>query len=330
MSERKIIVIPPKPQLEHRKEVGVYCRVSSNKPEQLESLAAQISELVRFVRLAGMYNLYDVYIDIMSGSETENRYGFLRMLEDCRRHAINLIVCKSISRFGRNTEEMLRSIREIKEHGVNVFFQLENINTLDSDTEHILTIIEAHREYEIKAKSESIRAGLEARAKTGSSGFYRRRCYGYQKGSDGELEIVPEEADVVRTIFDLYLKGASIGRIAAILTERGIKSPTGKDRWYNRTIDELLSNEKYIGDVVLVKSIAPRGKRGRRIKNDGYADQYRMSDSHPAIVSQEAFEAVQAEKKRRSNFEVSEEGKKRRTNRYSSTYQPLQTDSHDV
>jgi DNA invertase Pin-like site-specific DNA recombinase len=269
MSERKIIVIPPKPQLEHRKEVGVYCRVSSNKPEQLESLAAQISELVRFVRLAGMYNLYDVYIDIMSGSETENRYGFLRMLEDCRRHAINLIVCKSISRFGRNTEEMLRSIREIKEHGVNVFFQLENINTLDSDTEHILTIIEAHREYEIKAKSESIRAGLEARAKTGSSGFYRRRCYGYQKGSDGELEIVPEEADVVRTIFDLYLKGASIGRIAAILTERGIKSPTGKDRWYNRTIDELLSNEKYIGDVVLVKSIAPRGKRGRRIKNDG-------------------------------------------------------------
>ena len=306
--------------MERPKEVGVYCRVSTRSQEQMESLAAQVSELVRFVRKAGIYNLYDVYIDVMSGAHQKNRPAFQRMLNDCRNHNLNLIICKSISRFGRNTEEMLKSVREIKECHVNVYFQLENLNTMDAESEHIMTIIEAFRESENKAKSDNIRMGLKMRAKDGSSGFYHRRCYGYQKNAKGELEIVPEEAEVVRTIYSIYLQGASINKIISFLKEKGIKSPTGKDNWYSKTIDEILSNEKYYGDVILVKSVSLTGIGGKRVKNDGYAEKYHASENHPAIISREVFEAVQTEKKKRSNYDYTGEGKKRRKNRYTSSF----------
>ena len=198
MSAKEIRMIPVKPRLVERLEVGVYCRVSTRSVEQMASLAAQVSEMVRFVRRAGVSSLHDVYIDVMSGAQTENRPGYQRMMEDCRNHSINLIVCKSISRFGRNMVEMLQSIREIKEYGVNVFFQLENLNTQDARNELIMSLIEACREEEIKGRSESIRMGLRMRAEAGTSGYYRRRCFGYKKDEDGKLEIEPTEAEVVR------------------------------------------------------------------------------------------------------------------------------------
>lgn len=320
MPSKQVFQLPALSKLDHPKEIGIYCRVSTKSQEQMESLATQVSELVRFVRKAGIYNLYDIYIDVMSGAYQKNRPAFQRMLNDCRNHNLNLIICKSISRFGRNTEEMLKSVREIKECHVNVYFQLENLNTMDADTEHIMTIIEAFRESENKAKSDNIRMGLEMRARNGSSGFYHRRCYGYQKNTNGELEIVPEEAEVVRTIYSVYLQGASINKIISFLKEKGIKSPTGKDNWYSKTIDEILSNEKYYGDVILVKSVSLTGIGGKRVKNIGYAERYQASENHPPIISREMFETVQAEKKKRSNYDYSEEGKKRRRSRYTSTF----------
>ena len=167
MSAKEICMIPVKPRLVERQEVGVYCRVSTRSVEQIASLAAQVSEMVRFVRRAGVSSLHDVYIDVMSGAQTENRPGYQRMMEDCRNHSINLIVCKSISRFGRNMVEMLQSIREIKEYGVNVFFQLENLNTQDARNELIMSLIEACREEEIKGRSESIRMGCGCERRQG-------------------------------------------------------------------------------------------------------------------------------------------------------------------
>ncbi len=178
-----------------------------------------------------------------------------------------------------------------------------------------MTIIEAYRESENKAKSDNIRMGLKMGALTGTSGLYRRRCYGYRKAADGSLEIDPEEAKVVQTIYKIYLEGASIGKIVSYLMGKGINSPTGKEKWYNRTVDEILNNEKYIGDVILVKSISPGGIGSKRIRNAGFAEQYKLDHSHSAIISRETFEEVQAEKKRRSNFEETESGRKRREKR---------------
>ena len=316
---KQVICIPPAPKLERRIDVGVYCRVITRSTEQINSLANQISELVRFVRHELGWALYDVYIDVMSGSESENRAGFQRMLDDCKSHNISLVICKSISRFGRNTVEMLQSVKMMKECGVNVYFQLENLNTQDSETEHIMTVIEAFREEESKEKSKNIRMGMQMRAAAGTSGFYRRRCYGYKK-RDGELEIVPEEAEIVNKIFTMYIEGASIGQIVKHLTSIGIKSPSGKDRWYNRTVDEILSNEKYVGDVILVKSININGMGSKRIKNDGQAAKYRLDQGHQAIISHSMFEAAQQAKKERSNYEVTESGKTRKKKRYMSTY----------
>ncbi len=329
MSAKQVYQVPTLPTLDRVEEVGVYCRVSTRSQEQLESLAAQVSELVRFVRQAGIYNLYDVYIDIMSGALTENRPAYQRMLSDCKNHNINIIVCKSISRFGRNTAEMLQSVREIKACGVNVYFLLENLNTQDSETEHIMTVIEAYRESENKVKSDNIRMGLKMRAMTGTSGLYRRRCYGYCKDTDGSLKIDPEEAKVVQTIYKIYLEGASINKIVTYLMGQGVKSPTGKEKWYSRTVDEILSNEKYIGDVILVKSFSPDGIGGKRIKNMGYAEKYKMERSHSAIISRETFEAVQAEKKRRSNYEETESGKGQRKKRYTSSFCLHSEDTND-
>ena len=230
MSTKTVYQIPMLPTYDRPKEVGVYCRVSTRSQEQLESLAAQVSEMVRFVRHAGAYDLYDVYIDIMSGAHSEKRPAFQRMLTDCENHNINLIVCKSISRFGRNTAEMLQSVRKIKECGVNVYFQLENLNTQDSETEHIMTVIEAYRESENKIKSDNIRMGLKMRALTGSSGLYRRRCYGYCKDDEGNLKVDPGRK---QESFRPSIKYTSKGQASAKL------SPTSRGRGSNPLLEKI-------------------------------------------------------------------------------------------
>ena len=129
---KQVICIPPAPKLERRIDVGVYCRVSTRSTEQINSLANQISELVRFVRHELGWALYDVYIDVMSGSESENRAGYQRMLDDCKSHNISLVICKSISRFARNTVDCLDYVRELKALGIAVMFEKENINTMSA------------------------------------------------------------------------------------------------------------------------------------------------------------------------------------------------------
>ena len=321
MPEKKVRVVYHSPSIPPLyKQVGIYARVSTRSPEQMNSLAAQVSELVRMFRNDYKVRIYDVYIDIMSGAHTENRPAYQRMIDDCRNKKLDLIVCKSISRFGRNTEEMLISLREIKTCGVNVFFQVENLNTADASSEHILTIIEAFCQAENQARSDNIKISLRNSAATGRSKNYSCPCYGFQKDENGQLIISEPEAANVQLIFDAYLQGATIKQIVGLLKELHVLSPSGKEDWCQKSVDDMLSNEKYVGDVILMKTIRIGGPGSKRIKNHGEEAQYKATASHQAIITREQFEAVQKEKERRCNVETNGTEKNRKSTRYKSTF----------
>ena len=314
----KVFYPPAFPQ---EKRVGIYCRVSSKHEEQLSSLSSQVSYFTKMVGRQPRWRLTDIYIDIKSGETISARAEFNRLLDDCRRGVIDMVVTRSICRFGRDTVDLLTTIRELRSLGIGVLFDAEKISTLEHDSELITTIIEAYAQAENESRSANTKKGLVMRAKNGTSGLYKRRCFGYTTDSEGDLQINNEEAAVVRSIFDMYIGGESLVGIITALDADGVKTANGKDRWSKNTLDKLLSNEKYCGDVILFKSFTSVQhdpvKSKKRKENRGDIERYVCMENHPAIISKEVFEAVQAEKKRRSNVEVSEGGVKRKSTRYS-------------
>ena len=169
----------------------------------------------------------------------------------------------------------------------------------------LISTIEACTQAENETRSDNIKWGIKQRASNGSLGFYRRKCYGYDKDKNGELVVNEEQAEVVKLIFDLYIKGESVGGIINELEDRNIKSPTGKDTWPKRSVETMLSNEKYIG----IAAVKIGGKEGQV---------YKLNNSHPAIISKEIFDAVQDEKLKRSNVVTDESGTHRSSTKYSS------------
>ena len=207
---------------------------------------------------------------------------------------------KSISRFGRDTVEVISTLRELNQLGVNVIFDNDHIDTAQEDGELVITIISAVAQAENESRRKNIQWGMVKRAEEGTSGFYRRRCYGYQHDEKGRLVIKPEEADIVRFVFSSYLEGKGYHAIAGELTEKGVPSPNGKGKWCNRTIDVMLSNEKYIGEVVLFKTVSAEEIFGPGHAPTAEKKSYKITESHPAIISKEDFEKVQRSKKERS------------------------------
>lgn len=300
----KVRVIPPRVS-EPVKHVVIYARVSSNSMEQLESLKAQISGLVEFVSGHNNWKLVDIHIDIASSKKGSARPAFHKMIEECRAGLTDIVVVKNISRLGRDTVEVLDAINTLKEADVRIIFRQEELDTLTVGSSLLISTIEAYTQAENETRSANIKWGIKQRASNGSLGFYRRKCYGYDKGENGDLVINEEQAVIVRLIFDLYLGGKSILGIVKELKERGIKSPTGKDNWPKRSIEEMLSNEKYIGIAV--------------VNVDGEEGQvYKLNNSHPAIISKEMFDVVQEEKLKRSNVELTDDGIRRKSRKYSS------------
>ena len=274
----KVRVIPPRIS-EPVKHVVIYARVSSNSMEQLESLKAQISGLVGFVSRHNNWKLVDIHIDIASSKKGSARPAFHKMIEECRAGLTDIVVVKNISRLGRDTVEVLDAINTLKEADVCIIFRQEELDTLTVGSSLLISTIEACTQAENETRSANIKWGIKQRASNGSLGFYRRKCYGYDKGENGDLVINEEQAVIVRLIFDLYLGGKSILGIVKELKERGIKSPTGKDNWPKRSIEEMLSNEKYIGIAV--------------VNVDGEEGQvYKLNNSHPAIISKEIMSTM--------------------------------------
>lgn len=300
----KVHIIPAKPA-RREKRVGIYCRVSTNDMEQLNSLAVQVSALTRLVAATPSWLLVDVYMDIASSKTGSSRKEFTRMLDDCKSKKLEIIITKSISRFGRDTVETLEALRQMRNLGIRVIFEQESLDTADTDSELMISIIESFAQAENESRSDNIKWGLKQKAASGTSKLYDRKCYGYDHDEDGRLIINETEAENVQKIFKWYLEGKSILGIMKKLEKQGIQSPTGKDKWPKRTIDVLLSNEKYTGNVRLFDSVK------REV-------QYLSEDNHPAIISSETFQAVQMEKMKRSNVTKGEEGIKRKSKKYSS------------
>lgn len=287
------------------KRVGIYCRVSTNSTEQLQSLTAQVSHLTRVTATVPQWLLSDVYMDIATSKTGSSRKEFNRMLEDCKSHKLEIVITKDVSRFGRDTVEVLDAFNKLKALGVRVIFEGNSLDTANTDSDLMVAVMESIAQAENESRSENIRWGIKQRAAAGTSKLYDRKCYGYKHDEYGHLVIDEEKAKNVKLIFDLYINGQSVVGIIKELAKRKILSPTGKEKWCKRTIDVMLSNEKYTGDVELLKS----GKSEVH---------YLASGNNPAIISKEVFEAVQMEKVRRSNVVKDENSRRRKSKKYSS------------
>ena len=302
--QMKVNIIPPKPQ-KREKRVGIYDRVSTNSVEQLESLTTQLSHLTRVTAASLQWLLSDVYMDIIIGKTGFLRREFNRMLDDCQSNKLDIILTKNISRFGQDTVEILDALNQLKRFGVRVIFEQEELDTANTDSNLMISVIESIAQAENESRSENIRLGIKYRAAAGTSKLYDRKCYDYENDEEGHLIIDEEKAQNVKLIFDLYLSGQSILGIIKELERQNILSPTGKEKWCKRTVDVMLSNEKYTGDVKILKS--------------GKSDvHYLASDNNPEIIPKEVFEAVQIEKARRSNVIKGENGSQRKSKKYSS------------
>lgn len=297
---RYISANPPK----REKRVGIYCRVSTNSMEQFQSLIDQVSYLTRLTTVP-QWLLSDVYMDIATSKTGSSRKEFERMLEDCKSHKLEIVITKNISRFGRDTVEILDALNQLRVLGVCVIFEQEELDITNTDSNLMISVIEALAQAENESRSENIRMGIKYRAAAGTSKLYDRKCYGYKHNEDGYLVIDGEKEKNVKLIFDLYLDGQSVIGIIKELEKREIFSPTGKMKWCKRTIDVMLSNEKYIGDVELLKSS----------ESEVY---YLASGNNPNYNIKGSLEAVQNEKVRRSNVVKDGNGSRRKSEEYSS------------
>lgn len=303
--EKKVNYIPAVRSF-RQKKVGIYCRVSTNDTEQLNSLTNQISALTRLVSTVDEWKLVDCYVDIASAKKKSPRTNFQRMIIDCKNKQLDIVITKSVSRFGRDTVDTLQALNVMKEYDVRVIFEQENLDTKDVESSLMISIIESLAQAENEARSDNIKWGIRQRAAQGISKLYDRKCYGYDHDENGKLVINEEQAAVVRKIFNWYLGGLSVNGIIKELEKQNINSPTGKDKWNKRAVEVMLSNKKYKGAV--------------RLFDDKKSDvQYLATDNHPPIIIEEIFTAVQKEKANRSNVVVDENGQQvRKSTKYSS------------
>ena len=230
------------------------------------------------------------------------------MLNDCINNKIDLVITKSISRFGRNTADTLAVIHKLSLLNVDILFEVEDIRISETSKTFLLSIFEAVAQAESEARSQNIKWRIKRGLEKGTSKLYDRKCYGYRHDSQGRIVINEHEINFVQMIFNLYLSGYSILAIIRELKKQGIKSPTGKENWPKRTIDTMLSNEKYIGNVIIGKTYTGDFTKNDRHINRGEHHKYMIDGSHPSLISKEQFELVQQEKLRRSNINHIEHG----------------------
>ena len=282
------------------KNVGAYARVSTKKDEQEDSYERQVSHYTKYIKSHDGWNYVDIYADEgITGTRTDSRKHFQRMMNDCRLGKLDKILVKSIAMFARNTVDALNAIRELKELGVSVYFENENIDTLSPGGEVLITILAAMAEQESRTISTNIKWAYQKKFQNGDIQLNYRRFLGYTRDAEHNLVIVPEEAEIVKRIYREYLHGYSVSKIAKGLTADGIETPSQKKKWYPSVILSILSNEKYYGGLICGKTYKPDVLSKKRYKNDGQVERYYIEHSHPAIISKEEFDLVQAEIQKR-------------------------------
>ena len=285
----EITVIQPKEMTRRKLRCGAYCRVSTGSAEQFHSYAAQRVWFTNLLNSSQTEELVDIYADVGISGTTADRPEFMRMLDDCRQGRIDRILTKSISRFARNTRDCLAILRELRELGVTVFFEKENIDTARSADEMMIAIMGGLAQEESQSISRNIRWSLHRKMAAGTLGV-ARVPYGYDK-VNGRLVINDEQAAVVRRIFSLYLSGSGARRIAALFNSEGLPAPEST-AWNNITIYKMLAQEMYLGDIRWQKTVS--AFMGTSRPNMGQADSFYVSGSHEPIIDRETFESAQA------------------------------------
>lgn len=305
-------------QRETKKRVCAYCRVSTDTEEQLTSYEAQVTYYESYIKGKPEYEFAGIFADEgITGTNTKHRVEFNKMIEAALAGKFDMIITKSISRFARNTLDCLKYVRLLKEKGVAVYFEKENIDTMDSKGEVLLTILSSLAQDESRNISENSRWGIVRRFQQGKVRVNHKRFLGYDKDENGELIINEKQAEIVRRIYKEYLEGKGIRAIARGLEEDNILTGAGGRKWHDSTIQKILRNEKYSGDALLQKTVTVDFLTHKRVKNKGEVQQYYVEDSHPPIISKEIFQMVQEEIDRRANLVgYSEETKSRHTNKY--------------
>lgn len=302
--------------------VAAYCRVSTKQEEQLNSYEVQKSHYEERIRSEPKWTLVGIFADKgISGTSTKHRDEFNKLIRQCKKGKVDMIITKSISRFARNTLDCIKITRMLREIGVDVYFEEQNLHSIDPSSEFYISIYGSVAQSESENMSANIIWGREQSARRGNVSFQYKNFLGYRKGENGQPEIIPEEAKIVKMIYDQFLAGDSFIEICKSLEEQGIPSPGGKDTWQRSTIQSILSNEKYKGDAIINKTYIDNCISKKVKVNHGERPKYYVENNHPAIIDAGTFGRVQEELARRSGkTKVKQVGTKTEQGKYSSKY----------
>ena len=327
--QRRVRVIPATaqahtavPRKGGKQRVAAYCRVSTNSEEQLNSYAAQKSYYTQRIEETPDWEMAGIFADEgLSGTSMKKRTEFNRMIAACKRGRIDIILTKSLSRFARNTVDCLNTVRMLKAKGIGVIFEKENVNTLTEYSEFLITLFSGFAQAESESLSKNVKWGKQKSAEAGNVTFQYKKLLGYRRGEDGKPEIVPEEAETVRRIFRRYLEGASLGDIKKELEVDGIPTSEGVKGWSYQVIQNILTNEKYIGDALMLKTYVTDPISKKVVKNLGDQPMYYVENNHPAIIPKEIFNRAKEEMARRaSKRRVMQKRGKTEQGKYSARY----------
>lgn len=324
MNQSNVTVIPAKKQETVRNpyrqlRVAAYCRVSTEQEEQQNSYQVQIAYYTDLINKKKEWSLAGIFADEgISGTQTKKRTEFNRMIRMCKNGKIDLVITKSISRFARNTVDCLEYVRQLKDLGIGVLFEKENINTLTMTSEFMIALYGSFAQAESESISKNVTWSKQKSYANGNVAF--SRILGYRKGANGIPEIIPEEAEIVKLIYELYLDGYSMTGIKKTLEKKGYETTKGKKIWNQSLIQSILNNEKYVGDALLQKTYIADCISHRVVKNKGERPMYLVSNHHAQIIDRDTYNRVQQELARRtskrkiSDKAITEQGK------YSSKY----------
>lgn len=288
----EITVIPAAEKCGEIIRTAAYARVSSDSADQLNSFTAQIRYYSELLKSSSDAVLVDIYADEgISGTGSEKRDEFQRLMRDCRKGKIDRILTKSVSRFARNTKDCLEAVRELKSIGISVYFEKENIDTAEINSEMLLTMHSVFAQEESLSISKNCRMGAHKRM---ADGTYKNGSvpYGYDY-IDGQMKINSEKAEIVKQIFNMYLQGLGVTEIADYLNEHNVAVKKYAQKWKQLAILQILGNEKYVGDTLFQKRFASDTLPFTLVKNNGEKPQYYVKSTHEAIISREIYETVQ-------------------------------------
>ncbi len=302
--------------------VAAYCRVSTKQDEQLNSYEVQVRHYTERIQGEPKWALAGIYADKgITGTSIKKRDEFNKMIRKCRQGKIDMIITKSIARFARNTVDCLTHTRMLKDLGVDVYFEEQGIHSTDPGAEFYITIYGSIAQSESENISANVKWSKAQSAKDGKVSFNYKRFLGYRKGEDGNPEIDPEQAAIVRLIYEKFLAGDSYSTIAKYLMENGILTPAGKEKWCETTIRSILSNERYKGDAVINKTFITDCLTKKVQVNNGERPKYYVEHNHPAIIDAATFGRVQEERARRSGKrKIKQVGTKTEQGKYCGKY----------